>query len=265
MKVRFQRWMGKKPCPDRFHYGSTDTYLHSQQIRLDDRAFLLDQFYRVPANENPVQWIKGNIRQIYAGTPVDARRPRDPVTLPSISVREHHQQGAGGRSRRSRRERTPDDESADEEAFEQYFTLDRYEPPEIITPDNFPMLWEGAREPRGEKRDFDTMDAPDEDVVLLSTHDRKLVKPKRTARLAGLKSLEREFGLNLPHGFQRPAYKWVYSPLFPRGLTDHPQRGFHVDGTPRVLPRRSNCPHIITKIDDSVRWKHHGLCDGCDR
>ena len=53
-------------------------------------------------------------------------------------------------------------------------------------------------------------------TVVLKTQSVKFELWLSSTR-AGLKSLEQEFGLALPHAFICPAYKWVSSPPFPFG------------------------------------------------
>ena len=74
--------------------------------------------------------------------------------------------------------------------------------PEVIKPSNFPSLLREIEEPRGEKRKHDFIDAGEEVVLLYSDANGRLVRPKRTARKAGLGSLQREFGTALPDRHQ---------------------------------------------------------------
>ena len=79
-------------------------------------------------------------------------------------MQEHTRQG-GRRNRRSRRDRTPEDEPLENDEWEDMFTVEFRESDEIITPANFPSLVQEINKPKGVKRKHDRVD--DEEEVLL--------------------------------------------------------------------------------------------------
>ena len=72
--IKPNRFGCSKYCPDRFHFG------RSQDIRINDRATLLDFFFRVPNQQDAVQWITREVRQLVAGPPASTPRALDPIT-----------------------------------------------------------------------------------------------------------------------------------------------------------------------------------------
>ena len=72
--IKINRFGCSKYCPDRFHFG------RSQDIRINDRATLLDLFFRVPNQQDAVQWITREVRQLVAGPPASTPRALDPIT-----------------------------------------------------------------------------------------------------------------------------------------------------------------------------------------
>ena len=60
-----------------------------------------------------------------------------------------------------------------------------------------------------------------------------------------MNTLNRHFGTTSPHTFQRPAYKWVHSPLSPDRLKPYPLTFFDNCGNAKIRSRRNNCPLFI--------------------
>ena len=107
-----------------------------------------------------------------------------------------------------------------EAELEEFYSIPKFQPPEIITQENFPHLLEELNEPTAATKKDGPIDN-DEDIILYEDTPGILIQPKSTARAAQLHALQKEYGLNLPQAFARPAYKWVYSPRFPSGLESY--------------------------------------------
>ena len=135
-----------------------------------------------------------------------------------------------------------------EAELEEFYSIPNFQPPEIITPENFPHLLEELKEPTATTRKDGPTDN-DEDVILYQDTHGVLIQPKSTARAAQLHALQEEYELNVPQAFARPAYKWVYSPRFPSGLKSYPQVIYNSRGEQKILPRQFSCLRYITKTD----------------
>ena len=108
-----------------------------------------------------------------------------------------------------------------EAELEEFYSIPNFQPPEIITPENFPHLPEELKESTAATRKDGSTDN-DKDVILYEDTHGVLIQPKSTALAAQLHALQEEYELNVPQAFARPAYKWVFSPRFPSGLKSYP-------------------------------------------
>ena len=106
------------------------------------------------------------------------------------------------------------------------------------------------------------MDA--EDTIVYKNDDCALIKKKGTARTAVLNTLHRHLATTLPQTFQRPAYKWVHSPKFPKYLKPYPQPCYDNRANVKILPLRFNCPHFIKcsslKVQNSNTARLNSVC-----
>ena len=75
-----------------------------------------------------------------------------------------------------------------EAEFEEFYSIPNLQPPEIITPENFPHLLGELKEPTAAtKKDGPTDN--DEDVILYEDTHSVLIQPKSIARAAQLHAL----------------------------------------------------------------------------